>query len=179
MNRDKVLALLEQWEAEARAGHDDSDDLDRGLAEAYKDIAPILLQAAEAGDVWAAVTDALWAGRVLALWSDRLMLRAARTTATVDAVLGVHDDVRRGVTVNRGAAKGGRERATELRRGGPSDAQLVAFVQAVHGQHPARSWTWVCEETAQRVNTLMRDRHSPFRIVGRTVQRRAKAADWR
>jgi hypothetical protein len=179
MNREKVLALLEQWEAEARAGHDDGDEIDRGLAAVYGDIAPALLQAAEAGDVWTAVSDALWAGRVLALWSDQLMIRAARTTATVNAVLGVHDEVRRGVTVQRGAAKGGRERAAELRRGGPSDEQLEAFVQAVHRQHPARSWTWVCEETAQRVNTLMRERLSPFRTTGKTVARRAEAADWR
>jgi hypothetical protein len=86
---------------------------------------------------------------------------------------------RRGSTVIGGASKAGKQRVKKLRAGSPSDERLCAYVTAVHTENPDKSWNWVCDEAARRCNQLMESKGSPYRLVGRTMQRLAKAADWR
>jgi hypothetical protein len=132
--------------------------------------------------------DAIYFGGNRWLVAQRAMF-AGRDNGFIAAYLAEHDlekrieamkvDARRGSTVLEGASKAGKQRVKKLRAGSPSDERLCAYVTAVHTENPDKSWNWVCDEAARRCNQLMESKGSPFRLVGRTMKRRAKAADWR
>lgn len=116
---------------------------------------PALLEAAEDGDLWNAVRYALRIG----LMEGHLQAEPGR----YHAVRILAPDAARGRKVVESAAMGGR-----ARRKGPPDEVLCAAVAETHDRSPRLSWSRVCELVGNR-----------FSLSRRTVENRARAADWR
>lgn len=107
------------------------------------------LRACAAGDV-AAAEDAVRRARKL--------LNAAWERARDN-----EPDRKSGAKARAGASAGGR-----AKQKGPTDAVLAAEVRALHDKNPRLSWATCCARVGQR-----------YGLSRRTVEMRARAADWR
>lgn len=128
------------------------------MASDQVELIPELLDAAYSGKTWRAILCALYVGLAAGLiQSDPEIYHARRELREAKP------HIERGRKVVAAAAKGGRSR-----RKGPPDEILVYEVEAIHLKYPRLSWSTVCERVARR--------HGLSR---RTVETRARAADWR
>jgi hypothetical protein len=165
MNRDEVMATLRQWEAEARAGSDDTDENDRELAAAFDIIAPLVLEAADDGDTWGAVVNALLAGRIVGMWSSGILIRNARLTGKVGALMDTYPDAQAGRKHRAGGRKGA---AIVKAKSGLTDAMIDRAMRHIHASDPGMYWSSAADIVARDWGRL----HPHGSITGRQVRRR-------
>lgn len=143
--RARVLALLEEWGADARRALEGEHEDERALAEKEREIAPLVEARAEAGDVWGAVWSALWLGNARGLRHSRLYVRGARLSGEAGAVVEMWPDADRGRKLPEGGEKGALAKHGDYQA--KQERAREAYRQA-RAAHPGRKKTVICRDIA-------------------------------
>lgn len=131
-------------------------------AKQQAELIPELYCAVHAGDAWRAIYYALRIGMAAGVIdSDPYLYHARRRLREVEPY------VETGRKVREGGRTGALRRPPNTKKG-PPDEILVREVKELHERNPRLSWSTVCERVGRR--------HGLSR---RTVETRARAADWR
>ncbi|HEY8535205.1 MAG TPA: hypothetical protein VIL25_02115 [Vicinamibacterales bacterium] len=135
---------------------------DRAAAGTADRIGELARNCVEAVDLLRRAVDAA-AEDDIVFWAGMHAALKFRTNYLILAALLFVEPLWAGSRVLDAAEEGGR-----ARRRGPADDVLVAAVRALHEKNPRLSWAACCARVGQR-----------YGLSRRTVEMRARAADWR